>query len=146
MESPDELWVRYFADFLHHCLHLGSGTSSFSYRIMLAFFSELHRFPPIQRLVYLHTYFEYNKTSLGNIASLLRPLEKIWLVSEGSSNVFTPNAQSPVKDFIDAVERTHYPFGDPQTLSKFVISALFSALIGSVFPAKSTSTDGSKLH
>jgi hypothetical protein len=145
-KSPDDLWARYFIDFLHHCLHLETTTSSLSYRIICAFFSELFAIPPHQRLVYLHTYFEYNKISLGNIASLLRPLEKIWKVSEGTPASFldVQSIKSPAEKFIEAVEETKYPFGNPKKLSEFVISALFSAVVGSLFPPKSQ--DGSEFN
>lgn len=95
--------------------------------------------------MYLHIYVEYNKLSLANIASLLRPLEKIWQVAEGAPHAFYSAEQSPAKDFIAAVQQTKYPFGDPQRLSEFVISAMFSALVGSVFPKSESNEKNRKL-
>lgn len=133
-DYQEELWSKYFTDFIHNCLHLEGGVTSLSHRIICAFFADLHSLPPIHRLVYLHIYVEYNKLSLGNIASLLRPLERIWHVAEEAPTRLTPSSQSPAKEFIAAIEQTKYPFGDPQRLSQFVVSALFTSLVGSVYP------------
>ena len=69
---------------------------------------------------------------MGNLSSLLRPLEQ---VAAGASNSLSDNEfSSPGFEFIKAIQETKHPFGDPQMLSVFVISALFSAIVGAVFP------------
>ena len=134
LQYPNELWERYFVDYSHHCLHLDAGTSSLSQRVIYAFFSDIHTLPPIERVVYIHTYVHYNKLSLANISSFLRPLEKIWEAAEDSPHSLTTDDRSQASCFIAAVRQTKYPFGDPQRLSEFVLSALFSTLVGSVYP------------
>lgn len=66
-------------------------------------------------------------------------------MAEGAPHAFYSAEQSPAKDFIAAVQQTKYPFGDPQRLSEFVISAMFSALVGSVFPKSESNEKNRKL-
>ena len=110
-------------------------TSPLSKEVIYAYFADLLSLRPLERFVFLHIYFEYNKVGLASICSLLRPLEKIWAVAAESPHSLAPSGSpSPANDFINVVRQANVPFGDPLMLSKFVISALFSALVGSVFP------------
>ena len=69
---------------------------------------------------------------MGNLSSLLRPLEQV--VAGTSNSLCGDEFSSPVFEFIKTIQETKHSFGDPQMLSVFVISALFSAIVGAVFP------------
>ena len=148
MDYSNGLWNRYFYDFMYHSLHIDIVTSSLSCKVLEAFFSEILELPLLQKIIFLHTYVDYNKISLANLSSLLRPLEKIWQVAAGAPHTLTDDkSSSPVCEFIKAVQETKHPFGDPQMLSVFVISALFSALVGAVFPkCEKDEEKGNNIH
>ena len=128
MDFPEKLWERYFSDFIHHFLHLDIVSSTLTREMINAFFSDFFELPPLERVVYLHIYVESNRISLSNMCSLLNPLEQIWKVSTGSQY-----SSSSANEFIEVVKKTKHPFGDPQMMSSFVISALFSTLVGTRF-------------
>lgn len=131
----DDIWNEYFTDIIHHTLHLDISASPLSKEIIHAYFTDLLTLSPIDRFVYLHVYIQYNQVNLSNICSLLRPLEKIWaLAAEAPHTLGGSSRSSPAEDFIAVIKQTDVPFGDPVMLSTFVISALFSALVGSIFP------------
>ena len=83
MLKHKEMWDHYFTDFAQFVLHLDtSPSSSLSQRIVSAFFFDVHAMPPQQKIGFLHAYVGFNQLMLANMASFLRPLEKIWKVSD----------------------------------------------------------------
>ena len=83
MQKHKDIWDHYFTDFVQSVLHLDtSPSSSLSRDIVRVFFSDIHGLPPEQRIGFLHAYMGFNQLMLANMASFLRPLEKIWKVSE----------------------------------------------------------------
>ncbi len=122
-------------------------TSPLVKEVINAYFSDLLSLEPLKRFVYLHIYVGYNRVSLANICLLLRPLEQIWAVAVESPHSLTSHASSsPADDFIRVMKETNVPFGDPLMLSKFVISAMFSTLVGSVFPRGKDATPSNLIH
>lgn len=134
-EHPD-LWGRYFSDFTNHVLKLDIDNSSLSGEIIEVMFADIHSLDPVTRMVYLHVYTMFNKLNLASITLLLRPLETIWQVAEHTPHSLSPPGTSEAKELVSAIQTTKHPFGDPLRLSQFIISSLFSALLGSVFPQK----------
>ena len=116
-------------------------TSTLSREVISAFFSDLLQLPLVQRLVYLHVYVYYNRSNLANVFSLQRPLETIWEVAAGSPHALGEDS-SHADDFIKVVRETKHPFGDPQMMSSFVVSALFSALFGAILPHSGKEDNG----
>ena len=129
-----ELQGRYFTDFTYHVLKVDIFKSPLSGQIIDVVFADILPLEPVLKLVYLHVYATFNKLDLANITVLLRPLETIFHVAEITPHAFSPPGTSEAKQLVDAIQATKHPFGDPQRLSQFIISALFSALVGSVFP------------
>ena len=115
---------------MYHSLHISSSVSS---EILQVNLSEILKLPLVQRIIHLHISIHYNKIIMGRLSSLLRSLEKIWLIAAGAPHSLSDDEfSSPVFDFIKAIQETRRAIGDTQILS-VVISALFSALVGAVF-------------
>ena len=133
-DHSDQLWDRYFSDFIYHSLHLDITASLLSREVICTFYSELLELPPIERLVYLHISVDYDRMNLTNICSLLNPLEKICKVAQLSPLVSLSEASSSGNDYISVFRenKAEHPFGDPQMMSNFIISALFSVLVKAV--------------
>ena len=134
LQEHPKLWGRYFSDFTYHALKLDIHNSSLSGEIIEVMFADIHGLELVSRMVYLHVYTMFNKLDLASITLLLRPLETIWQVAEHTPHALTPSDTSEAKELVSAIQATRHPFGDPLRLSQFIISSLFSALLGSVFP------------
>ena len=68
------------------------------------------------------------------------------MVAADSPHALGTGGLSPANDFIKAVRETKHPFGDPQMMSTFVISALFSALVGAIFPQDKNKDQGTYIY
>ena len=134
LKQNTDLQGRYFTDFTYHVLKVDIGNSPLSGRIIDVVFADILTLEPVLKLVYLHVYTMFNKLDLASITVLLRPLETIFHVAEVIPHAFSPPGTSEATRLVDAIQATKHPFGDPMRLSQFIISALFSALVGSVFP------------
>ena len=119
-------------------------TSPLSREVITTLFSDLQKLPPVQRLVYLHIYIDYNRINLANICLLLRSLEKIWMVAADCPHALDTGVSSPANNLINILREAKHPFGDPQMMTTFALSALFSALIGALLP-KDKLSKGRKL-
>ena len=134
-DSTDLVWNRYFSDFMYHSLHIDIVTSSLSRKVLQVFFSIFLELPPLKKIISLLAYVHYNKINLGYLSSLLRPLKRIQQVAtEAPHTLSDGESSSLVSQFIKAIQESKHPFNNPQMLSEFVITALFSALVGAVFP------------
>lgn len=134
LKYPDELWKRYFTDFIYHRLNLDMGTSFPLYQFMDTFLN-LHQLPPIQRLVFLHICVEYNIQSLVNLSSILGPLERLQ-ISDSDLNSISQADQSLPNDFFAPIQQINHD--DQKLLSTFFISAMFSVLVGAVGSSEGT--------
>ena len=132
MQEHPELWSCYFSDFTYHALKVDISDSILSEKIVEVMFPNIHTLEPVTRMVYLHVYTMFNKLELASITSLLRPLETIMQVTKHAPHTISPPDSPEVKELVTAIQATEEPFGDPLSLSKFIISLLFSALHGSV--------------
>ena len=141
LQQHPDLQGRYFTDFTYHVLKLDIVNSPLSGEIIEVVFADIHKLEPVMRMVYLLVYTMFNKLDLASITVLLRPLEAIFSVSEHTPHAFSPPGVSDAKLLVDAIQATKHPFGDPLRLSQFVISALFSSLVGSVFPQQKKITE-----
>ena len=131
LQQNTDLQGRYFKDFTYYVLKVDISNSPLSGRIIdVAFATDIHSLDPVMKIVYLHTYAMFNKLDLADITVLLRPLETIFHVDP---RPFSPSDTSEANQLVDAIQVTKKPFGDPLRLSQLIISALFSALVGSVF-------------
>ena len=119
-------------------------TSPLSREVITTLFSDLQILPPVQRLVYLHIYIDYNRINLANICLLLRSLEKIWVVAANCPHALDSTGVSSANNFIKILREAKHTFGDPQMMTTFALSALFSALIGALLP-KDKLNEGRKL-
>ena len=128
---PDQLWDRYFSDFIYHSLHLDIVASSLSKEIIHAIFSDLLQLSPLKRMVYLHTciHINYNKVNLANISFFLHPFEKIQEIAISSLHTSVIKHSFPTGDFLQVISKTEYPYGNFEKLGSFAISALFSVLV-----------------
>ena len=134
LQQNTDLQGHYFTDFAYHVLKVDIGNSPLSGQIIDVIFADILALEPVLKLVYLHLYTTFNKLDLASITVLLRPLETIFHVAEITPCAFSLSGTSKAKQLVDAIQATKHPFGDPLRLSQFIISALFSALVGSVFP------------
>ena len=134
MQEHPELWSRYFSDFTYHVLKVDITDSPLSGKIVEAMFPDIHTLDPVTRMVYLHVYTMFKQLDLASITVLLRPLETIMQVAEHVPYSLSQSGSSEAKELMSAIWATKHPFGDPLSLRKFLISSLFSALFGSVFP------------
>ena len=125
LKYTDELWKRYFTDFIYHCLKLDVGTSFPLYQFMHTFLN-LHQLPPIQRLVFLHICMEYNKQSLVNLSFILGPLERLQ-ISDSDPNSISQADQSLPSDLFAPIQQINHD--EQKLLSTFFISAMFSVLV-----------------
>ena len=134
MQEHPELWSRYFSDFTYHVLKVDITDSPLSGKIVEAMFPDIHTLDPVARMVYLHVYTMFKQLDLASITVLLRPVETIMQFAEHDPHPLSQSDTSETKELMSAIRSTKHPFGDPLSLRKFLISSLFSALFGSVFP------------
>lgn len=83
MSDDNELWKRYFNDFVLHKLQLDSEDSAggIAQQILHTFMSQLHSLKALERIVNLHAYLHVYQLDLAKMASILRPLNKLHKVS-----------------------------------------------------------------
>ena len=112
----NDLWQRYFNDFVLHELHL-KAEGEFVEQILEAYFGHIHKLEPIQRIVSLHVSLKVYQLNLAKVTVLLRPLSKLQSTPESSSSL----RNQPIN-----VMR-HSP-GTKEHITEFVISTLFNAL------------------
>ena len=129
---PNTIWYRYFSNFINHNLHIDIAAFPVSREVICAFFSKFLEKSPLHQLAYLYVYVDYYRIKLANICSFLHPLEKIWEATTEYPPLLESSGSFPAKEFIKSVRESKHPFGDPQKMSSFVISGLFSALVGIV--------------
>ena len=79
MSKDDDLWVRYFNDYVLHELRLDSEDSSsgIAQQILHTFLGQLHQLESLERIVGLHSYLHVYQLDLAKMASVLRPLNKL---------------------------------------------------------------------
>ena len=115
-------------------------TSPLSREVIFALYSNYLDQPPMKRIVYM--YLDYSKVKLANVFSLLlNCLEEIRGVASASDSLGT-GGSSPTDEFIMVTRETKYPFGDPKIISTFVLTALFSTILGAIFPQRNTMNKG----
>ena len=77
-KDPDELWPRYFNDFVSHKLKLeitADRSEGIAQRILtetLCYY--LQQLPPLDRIIFLHTFLHINQLDFAKLAAVLRPL------------------------------------------------------------------------
>lgn len=133
-----ELWTRYFSDFTQHKLYLDSRGGGISQKLLHAFFGQMHSLEPLSRLVSLHVYLRVYQLDLAKMAAVLRPLDRVQELGRSSPHVLTPEIHtSPSQHLLSSVQQTHHPLGSSEQLSAFVISTLFTAIVGTAYSDKS---------
>ena len=129
MTDSDDLWNRYFTDFLHCILHLDDSAGAIGHRILHAALGKLEDQNVINRIAILHVYFHVHKLNMAKLIAILRPLDKIQQVA---SRVPFSLSSSPAESLISMVGESENVGGRVEALSNFVLDTLFSAVVGIV--------------
>ena len=88
-KDSDELWSRYFNDFILHKLKLevaGDQSEGIAQKILAEMlFHQVQQLSPMGRMVFLHTFLHINKRDFAKLAAVLRPLYICKLIVKDSS-------------------------------------------------------------
>lgn len=87
-KDPDDLWPRYFGDFVFHELKLevAEVSEGIAQKILAeTLFNHLQQLPPLEKIVFLHTFLHVNQLDLAKLAAILRPLYVCDLIVKDSS-------------------------------------------------------------
>lgn len=136
MGGHQELWQRYFDDFIRYKLRLNTGEGAISQEILKAFFGQLHQQEATIRMINLHVYIRVYQLDLAKMATVLRPLDKLQQMARATPPAISPLESSPSKHLIKIVHETHQPLGTPEHFSTFIIDTLFNALVGTTYGQK----------
>ena len=77
MQLDNDLWQRYFYDFLLYKLHLGGTYCDISQQILRVLFTLLHEQNIVERLASLHCHIHVYHLNFAKMVNLLEPLNKI---------------------------------------------------------------------
>ena len=80
MSKHQELWPRYFSDFILHKMKLESEDGEgegIAQKVLEAFFEQIHSHETLRRMAILHTYLHVYQLDLAKMAGMFRPLNKI---------------------------------------------------------------------
>ena len=79
MASDEDLWPRYFNDFIIFKLKLcgDADEGDIAQLILHTYFQQIHSYDALKKVVELHSYVSVYQLSLAQMASILRPLNKL---------------------------------------------------------------------
>ena len=88
-KDSDELWSRYFNDFILHKLKLevaGDQSEGIAQKILAeTLFCQVQQLPSLERIVFLHTFLHINQRDFAKLAAVLRPLYICELIVKDAS-------------------------------------------------------------
>ena len=122
-DTAQEIWKRYFEDFVHFKLHLESKVLPLTNRILTVYIGSIDEKDSLTRLVSLHVRLEVGQLDLGKLSRTLRPISRV--AQEMETLTTMPDAVlTSITSMVDIRSVTE----SPETLGAFTVDILFTAI------------------
>lgn len=130
MENDEQIWKKYFSDFIHHFLHL-SGVSSDNLEhnlVQLTFTDVLKNYSKMKPIA-IHCHIYLNQLDLAKVVASLKPLAQLEELKTDADSLYQSN---PEYSLVRTLHTPKSALGS-SSISKFVIDSLFAALVNTVY-------------
>ena len=130
MENDEQIWKKYFNDFIHHFLHLsGVSPDDLEHKLVQLTFADLLKNYTEMKPIAIHCHMYLNQLDLAKIVASLKPLGQLEELKTDKDSLYQSD---PEYSLVDTLHTPKSALGS-SNISKFVIDSLFAALINAVY-------------
>ena len=130
MENDEQIWGKYFKDFIHHFLHL-SGVSSddLEHKLVQLTFTDVLKNYSEMKSIAIHCHMYLNQLDLAKVVASLKPLGQLEELKTDKDSLYQGD---PEYSLVGTLHTPKSALGS-SSISKFVIDSLFAALVNAVY-------------
>ena len=135
--ANNEVWERYFTDFIHEKLHIPRESTRadihMSTEVLKAYFGKvLSMKDPLKRFAHLHITVNVFELDFAKLSTILRTLNEITEIALIAETPFSPDTLTLAGTFVDSVKKTRQVIGTAEDFTSFVVNSLFNAMCGTI--------------
>ena len=130
MENNEQMWQKYFNDFIHHSLHLsGVSPDDLEHKLVQLTFTDVLKNYSEMKPIAIHCHIYLNQLDLAKLVASLKPLGQLEELKTDADSLYQSN---PEYSLVRTLHTPKSALGS-SSISKFVIDSLFAALVNTVY-------------
>ena len=129
MENDEQIWQKYFIDFIHHYLHLsGVSPDDLEHKLVQLTLADVLKNYSKMKPIAIHCHIHLNQLDLAKVVGSLKPLGQLEELKLVENSLYQGE---PKYSLVAALHTPKSALGS-SSISKFVIDSLFAALVNAI--------------